>query len=107
MKAYIIKRDGEQIEEVDDNLHHDFAKLYKHLDCNMVQRVSFAWGEMWCDEEGLLKPNLKNPIASALRAEAWSGYSTVPPAPIVGHVLVRIKDGYDLIAEAPFIAKTK
>lgn len=53
----------------------------------MLERVEFNWGEMWVDEEGLLKAN-PTPNATATRVASPSGHR------IYGNAVLRIKKGY-------------
>lgn len=87
----IIKVNGDIIPVSPEN-GKDFklSELYKHIGCDMVQCVPLKslGTELWCDEEGMYKKLLCNPVATTYTAlDAIQG-----PNGIVGDVLI-IKPG--------------
>lgn len=78
-KAWLIPMQGgskamERIGEL-ENKELSLKDLYSLIGngCHTVERVVLSKGvEMWVDEEGLLKQNAINPIATFLYQRAWS-----------------------------------
>jgi len=57
-----------------------------------IERLTFNWGEMWCDEEGkLVSLPVRNDMATRIARE---GHMLYPGDFIAGDVVLRIKKGY-------------
>lgn len=73
-------------------------QLYEAIGCDMVELVRFPWGDMWADEEGLLKePRIINIPATRLMQDAYG-----PATGIVGNVVLYVRKNREYVASRLF-----
>jgi hypothetical protein len=91
MQTFLV-HEGGKIEEIPDP-KGSLKAFYGHLGANLVQMVSFPWGELWVDEEGKLTGRDFNPVATKIWAGSYGRTDT-----IVGPAILRVRKG----AKLPF-----
>lgn len=71
-KAYLIDEKSITRQPQLEGKELDFESLYPIIECQMIEHVGLKKGvDLWVDEEGLMKPNFINRIASKMYQNAY------------------------------------